>query len=71
MAGDRETGVTVMKMDAGLDTGAMGMVERVAIGSNMTAGELHDELARGADLMARVLGAIERSTLTFRGPTPA
>ena len=66
MAGDRETGVTVMKMDAGLDTGDMGMVERVAIGADMTAGELHDELARlGADLMARALGAIERATLTF------
>jgi methionyl-tRNA formyltransferase len=66
MAGDRETGVTVMKMDAGLDTGAMGMVERVAVGADMTAGDLHDELARlGADLMARALGAIERSSLTF------
>jgi methionyl-tRNA formyltransferase len=66
MAGDRETGVTVMKMDQGLDTGAMGMVERVTIGADMTAGELHDELARlGADLMARALSAIERGTLTF------
>jgi methionyl-tRNA formyltransferase len=66
MSGDHESGVTVMKMDQGLDTGAMGMVERVAIGADMTAGELHDELARlGADLMARALGAIERSTLTF------
>jgi methionyl-tRNA formyltransferase len=55
-----------MKMDQGLDTGAMGMVERVTIGADMTAGELHDELARlGADLMARALSAIERSTLTF------
>ena len=44
----------------------MGMVERVAIGADMTAGDLHDELARlGADLMARALGAIERSSLTF------
>jgi len=66
MAGDHETGVTVMKMDAGLDTGAMGMVERVAIDADMTAGDLHDELARlGADLMTRALGALERSTLTF------
>jgi methionyl-tRNA formyltransferase len=66
MAGDRETGVAVMKMDHGLDTGPMGMVERVTIGDDMTAGELHDELARlGADLMARALGAIERSSLTF------
>jgi methionyl-tRNA formyltransferase len=66
MSGDHESGVTVMKMDAGLDTGAMGMIERVSIGADMTAGDLHDELARlGADLMARALGAIERSTLTF------
>jgi methionyl-tRNA formyltransferase len=66
MAGDRESGVTVMKMDAGLDTGAMGMVERVTIGADMTAGDLHDELAcLGADLMARALSAIERSTLAF------
>ncbi len=66
MSGDHETGVTVMKMDAGLDTGAMGMAERVTIGADMTAGDLHDQLAvLGADLMARALGAIERSSLTF------
>ena len=64
MAGDAETGVTVMKMDEGLDTGDMAMVERVPIGADMTAGELHDALARlGADLMARALGALERGTL--------
>jgi methionyl-tRNA formyltransferase len=64
MAGDRETGVTVMKMDQGLDTGAMAMAERVRIDADMTAGELHDALARlGADLMARALSALERDTL--------
>jgi len=64
MAGDTETGVTVMKMDEGLDTGAMAMAERVSIGADMIAGELHDALARlGAGLMARALGAIERGTL--------
>ena len=46
MAGDAESGVTIMKMDEGLDTGAMAMVERVPIGADMTAGELHDALAR-------------------------
>ena len=57
MAGDAESGVTVMQMDEGLDTGAMAMAERVAIGADMTAGDLHDALARlGADLMARALG---------------
>ena len=45
MAGDAETGVAVMQMEKGLDTGPVGMVERVAIGPDMTAGELHDRLA--------------------------
>ena len=71
MAGDTETGVTVMKMDAGLDTGDMAMIERLRIGADMTAGELHDALSRlGADLMARALGALERGTLQFK-PQPA
>jgi len=71
MAGDAETGVTVMKMDEGLDTGAMAMAERLSIGADMTAGELHDALSRlGADLMARALGAIERGTLQLT-PQPA
>ena len=42
MAGDAETGVAVMKMEEGLDTGPVAMAERVAIGPDMTAGELHD-----------------------------
>jgi methionyl-tRNA formyltransferase len=66
MAGDAESGVTIMKMDEGLDTGAMAMADRVAITADMTAGELHDSLARlGADLMARALAALERSSLTL------
>jgi methionyl-tRNA formyltransferase len=66
MAGDAETGVTVMKMDEGLDTGDMAMIERVRIGADMTAGELHDALSRlGADLMPRALGALERGSLQF------
>jgi methionyl-tRNA formyltransferase len=66
MAGDRESGVTVMKMEEGLDTGPMAMAERLPIGPNMTAGELHDLLARlGADLMLRALGALERGALTL------
>lgn len=64
MAGDAESGVTIMKMDEGLDTGAMAMVERIPIGADMTAGELHDALSRlGADLMPRVLAAVERESL--------
>ncbi|HWV55636.1 methionyl-tRNA formyltransferase [Pseudorhodoplanes sp.] len=64
MAGDAESGVTVMKMDEGLDTGGMAMMERIAIGPDMTAGELHDRLAAiGGDLMHRALGALERGSL--------
>ncbi len=59
MAGDAESGVTIMKMDEGLDTGAMAMAERTPIGADMTAGDLHDVLARlGADLMPRALAAL-------------
>jgi methionyl-tRNA formyltransferase len=61
MAGDAESGVTIMQMDEGLDTGAMVMAESVAIGADMTAGELHDELAKlGSMLMVRALVEIER-----------
>jgi methionyl-tRNA formyltransferase len=64
MAGDAETGVMVMKMDAGLDTGDVAMAERMAITDAMTAGDLHDVLARlGADLMVRAIGALERGKL--------
>jgi methionyl-tRNA formyltransferase len=68
MAGDKESGVTIMKMDEGLDTGAITMAERMPIAPDMTAGELHDALARlGADLMLRALAAAERGLL---GLTP-
>jgi methionyl-tRNA formyltransferase len=64
MAGDAETGVMVMKMDAGLDTGDVAMAERTAITDAMTAGDLHDALAPlGGDLMARAMGALERGKL--------
>jgi methionyl-tRNA formyltransferase len=64
MAGDAETGVCVMKMAEGLDTGPIAMAEHVPIGDDMTAGDLHHVLARhGADLMVRALGALERGTL--------
>jgi methionyl-tRNA formyltransferase len=66
MAGDTESGVTIMQMDEGLDTGAMAMADLLPILSDMTAGDLHDALARlGADLMARALAALERGTLTL------
>ena len=64
MAGDRETGVMVMKMDEGLDTGAIAMTKAVPIGPDATAGDLHDELARlGAGLMLHALGALEAGKL--------
>jgi methionyl-tRNA formyltransferase len=64
MAGDSETGVMVMKMDAGLDTGDVAMAERTAITDAMTAADLHDTLARlGGDLMVRAIGALERGQL--------
>ena len=71
MAGDSETAVMVMKMEEGLDTGPIAMAERAAIGPDMTAGELHDELARlGADLMARAAAALEKDALVLT-PQPA
>jgi methionyl-tRNA formyltransferase len=60
MAGDEETGVMVMQMEAGLDTGPVLMAERLRIGRK-TSGELAEQLSRlGADLMVRTLGALER-----------
>jgi methionyl-tRNA formyltransferase len=64
MAGDAESGVMVMKMDAGLDTGDVAMAERIAITDAMTAADLHDALAPlGANLMARAMGALERGEM--------
>jgi methionyl-tRNA formyltransferase len=64
MAGDRETGAMVMKMEEGLDTGPIAMAQRVPIGPDATTGELHDELKRlGADLMLRALAALEKGAL--------
>jgi methionyl-tRNA formyltransferase len=66
MAGDSETGVMAMKMDEGLDTGPIAMAERVPIGPDATAGDLHDRLSLlGADLMVRALAALERGSLTL------
>lgn len=64
MAGDSETGMMIMKMEAGLDTGPMALAETVAIGEDMTAGELHDKLmAVGAGLMVRALELLEEDRL--------
>ena len=70
LAGDTETGNTIMKMDAGLDTGPMLLSEALPIGERETGGELHDRLAeQGARLLSTVLddlpGHLERA-----GPQP-
>lgn len=65
LAGDGETGVTIMQMDAGLDTGPMLASEKIGIGAQMTAGGLHDALAElGARLAVETLAAIEAGTAT-------
>ena len=71
MAGDAETGMMVMKMDEGHDTGPVALTERVAIGPDMTAGELHDRLMSvGARLMVKALAGLEQGTLRTT-PQPA
>jgi methionyl-tRNA formyltransferase len=66
MAGDSQTGVQVMQMEEGLDTGPVGLGEVIAIAPDMTAGELHDTMMRvGADLMGRAFAALERDSLEF------
>jgi methionyl-tRNA formyltransferase len=66
MAGDTETGIAVMQMEEGLDTGPVALVERVPIPPEATAGDLHDRLAQqGADLMVRALSASDRGCLDF------
>jgi methionyl-tRNA formyltransferase len=64
MAGDAATAASIMRMEEGLDTGPVCLVQPVPIGAEMTAGELHDVLAeRGARLMVQALAEIERGEL--------
>ena len=71
MAGDEKTGMMIMRMDEGLDTGPVALVEPATIGHDMTAGELHDRLMEvGAGLMVRALDELERGRLTLR-PQPS
>lgn len=64
MAGDTETGVMVMQMEEGLDTGPVLLAEHVAITKDDTAGRLHDRLSEiGASLMVRALAALARGSL--------
>lgn len=64
MAGDTETGMMVMKMEKGLDTGPVALTAKVTIGENMTAGELHDSLMlTGARLMRQAMDKLEADDL--------
>jgi methionyl-tRNA formyltransferase len=63
-AGDTQTGVTIMQMDEGLDTGAMLLVESLAITDAETAATLHNKLAeQGARLIVAALHALPEGTL--------
>lgn len=67
MAGDRETGMMIMKMEEGLDTGPVALTERIEIAPDMTAGELHDRLMTvGAGLMIAAMAGLERGELALR-----
>ena len=71
LAGDRETGVTIMQLDEGLDTGPVLLQEAVPIGPTATAAEMHDVLAAlGARMMVQALDGLARGTLTPR-PQPS
>jgi len=64
LAGDAETGVTLMRMEAGLDTGPMLLKESLPIAASDTAGSLHDKLAElGASMIVAALPALERGDL--------
>jgi len=66
MAGDKETGVMVMKMEEGLDTGPIAMGERISIGLDTTGGELHDQLSlMGSALLLRALEYAGKGQLTL------
>ncbi|MBB3540463.1 MULTISPECIES: methionyl-tRNA formyltransferase [unclassified Rhizobium] len=71
MAGDEKTGMMVMKMDKGLDTGPVALTSEVEIGANTTAGELHDRLMHvGAKAMAEAIVKLEMGELPLT-PQPS
>lgn len=62
--GDSETGITIMQMDQGLDTGAMLLIEKMAIGADDTTGTLHDKMAKlGGDMIVEALRRLEQNAL--------
>ncbi len=63
-AGDGETGITIMRMDAGLDTGPMLLLERIPLSAEMTAAQLHDALSPlGGRLIVEALMRLQRGDL--------
>nr|CAD6603415.1 methionyl-tRNA formyltransferase [Rhizobium sp. TCK] len=67
MAGDRKTGMMVMKMEKGLDTGPVALTREVEIGDNTTAGELHDQLMLvGARAMVEAMQRLEEGDLPLK-----
>ena len=71
LAGDAETGVTIMRMEQGLDTGPMLLHRATPIGTDETAGELHDRLATlGAAMIVEALAGLAAGTLR-ETPQPA
>jgi methionyl-tRNA formyltransferase len=70
MAGDRQTGIMIMKMDKGLDTGPVALTATVQIEDDMVAGELHDVLMhRGAKLMVEAMERLDAGDLSLE-PQP-
>ncbi|MFN3201006.1 MAG: methionyl-tRNA formyltransferase [Bradymonadia bacterium] len=66
MAGDAETGISVMQMDVGMDTGDVARIATTPIGPDETAGDVHDRLmVMGADLLVESVKALCEGTLTF------
>lgn len=66
MDGETETGVTIMKMEAGLDTGPVIVQKAVPIGPDDTAGDMHDALAlEGGNLLVEALEGLERKKMTL------
>lgn len=70
MAGDEKTGMMVMKMEKGLDTGPVALSREIEIGADTTAGELHDRLSRlAASLMVEAMAKLEAGDLPL-APQP-
>jgi methionyl-tRNA formyltransferase len=71
LAGDDRTGISIMKMEAGLDTGPVALMKEIKIGENETAGQLHDRLAAlGAQLIVEAVGLIESGRIEPRPQSP-